>query len=94
MHDEMENKDKGYLSLSHKEWYDLMSTMEVKDNRKRAAYQIKILAAQKVVLVDYDINTIPRVTHKKKAGAGVLLDRNQQGKKTPKHKGYQHYFAL
>ena len=45
MHNDMEDKDNDYNSLKYEEWYDLLSTLEAKYNRKISAYQIKILAS-------------------------------------------------
>ena len=35
--DELEDNKEDYYSLTHEDWYDLLSTIKVKDNRKRAA---------------------------------------------------------
>ena len=41
MQHELENNSEEYRSTPHEEWCDLLSTMDVKDNRKRAAAHIK-----------------------------------------------------
>ena len=68
--------------------------MEVKDNRKRSVYQIKIFAAQKAVQYDYDSDASLRVTLNKKSRTGVLLVRNQHAKNTLKHKYSECYLIL
>ena len=68
--------------------------MKAKDNIKKAVAQIKKLAAQEAVEFNSDSDASPRVPHKKNARAGVLLDRNQHGDKTPKHKCYWCYCVL
>ena len=65
--------------------------MEVKDNRKRAAAQIKRLETSKAELINYDRNNSKRVTHKNNTRTAVLLSHKQQSKKNPKHIGAQHY---
>ena len=57
-------------------------------------YQIKILVASKVALVDSDSNSSPRVSHKNKSSDGVFPNLKQQGKKTTKHKGYHNYCVV
>ena len=41
IHDDLEDNQEDYHSLTHEYFYDLLSAIEVKDNRKRAAIQIK-----------------------------------------------------
>ena len=74
MRGEMDNKDKNYLSLPHRECCDLMYKVEDKNNRKISTAHTKRLANQKFV-IDYDSDAIPRVTHNKKARTGALLAR-------------------
>ena len=58
----MEYKCNDYRSLYHEEWCDLMSTMEAKDDIKRDAVQIKILAASKSAPDNSDSDTSEKVT--------------------------------
>ena len=90
----MYDKDKDYCYFPHEEFCDLLFAMESKDNRNRAAAQIKRLAAKKVVLADSDSNASPRVTYKKKDKTGVLPARNNQGRNIPKHRGSQRYCMM
>ena len=80
-----------YCSVPHEEWYDLLQTMEAKDNRKRATYEIKILAASKAAPANYDSVMSASVPHKQKASNGVLPDHNKQVNETDKNSGAQHY---
>ena len=57
--------------------------MEVKDNQKRAADQIKILTASKVAPTDPDSDASATILRKKKSINGVLPACKQQGDKTP-----------
>ena len=41
MHNELEYHQEEYLSLTYEDWCDLLSKIEVKDERKRASIQIK-----------------------------------------------------
>ena len=68
--------------------------MDDKDNRKRVAGYIKILAASKAVLTNYNSNISAYVTCKKTARIGVLPEHKKQGKKPPKYRGSQSYFVL
>ena len=63
--------------MPHEEWCDLLSTMEAKDNIKRAAYQIKRLAASKVAPANSGSDTSAKVPLKKKARTAVLLVRKR-----------------
>ena len=44
MQDELEDNKEYYHSLTHEDWCELLYTIEVKYNRKRAATQIKKIA--------------------------------------------------
>ena len=68
--------------------------MEEKDNRNRAADQIKRLSASKAAPANYDSNASAKVTHKNEERTGVLPDCKNQGKKNSKHKGPHSYCVL
>ena len=80
--------------MPHEEWYDLLSTMEAKCNRKISADQIKRLAASKSAPANSDIYAPARGTRKKKARNGVVTVHKNQGKKFLKHSGAQLYCVL
>ena len=67
---------------------------EAKDNRKRALDQTKRLATSNAALTNDGSDTSAKVPHKKKARTGVIPPHNQQVRKNPKHKGFQHYCVL
>ena len=67
--------------MPHEEWCDLLSPMEAKDCRKRAAAQIKTCVASKADTSSSDSNTSTNVLIKKKVKTGVLLDHRQQSNK-------------
>ena len=91
MKDELDDKGKDYCSIPHEENFHLLSTMEAKDNRKRAAAQIKILAASKSAPANYDRDTSSRMTRNNKSRTDVLPDLRHKVKNNPKHSGYQCY---
>ena len=69
----------------------LIYTVEVKDNSKRAAAQIKRLATSKAEPFNYDRNVSVKIPRKNKARTSFLLARKQKVGKTPKYHGDQHY---
>ena len=81
----MEDKYLDYRSLSHEEWCGLLSILEAKDNRNRAAYQIKKLSSLKALVNDFNSDEIFMVLIKKKASTGVLPSPKYTEKKTPKY---------
>ena len=74
--DELEDNQEDYRSLTHECWCDLLSKIEVKDNRKMASTQIKNIAYSIVASHSYSNESV-RVPRKKKARTGVL--RHKQG---------------
>ena len=89
----MEDNQEEYLSLDHEYCCDLLSTIEVKENRKRAATQINRLATS-MAASNYDIDESVRVPHKKRVRTGFTPSQKTQGGKMPKHNGIQLYCAL
>ena len=94
MHNYLYDNIQDYGSLPHKYWCDLLSTMEKKDNRKRAATQIKRVAASKAAPANYDSNAYKRFPLKKKARTVVILDQKNQVKNSSKNIGSQIYCVL
>ena len=68
--------------------------MEVKDNSKRDAAQIKRLETSKAAPVNSDSDDSIRVPCKKKVRNGVLPSHKQHGEKTPKRHRLQRYLLL
>ena len=73
--------------MPHKKWCELLSTIEAKDNRKRAEDQIKNIAASKAHPPNYDSNSSLRVPLNNKDRTGSLSARKHHGKNTPKNIG-------
>ena len=68
--------------------------MEVYDNRKRVAAQIKSLATSKSVLINSAIDDYISVMHNNKARTGVLPSRKKNGENNPKHHVAQRYWVM
>ena len=83
MQDESEDNQEGYRSLTSGYLCDLLSTIEVKYNKKRAATQINKIKTLRATS-HYDSNESIKVPCMKKYRTGVL--RKKQGEK-PKHHG-------
>ena len=75
----MEDKNEYYCSILHEDWCDLLSTMEVKNNKKRAVAQINRLATSKVAPVNYDTYDSIMLPIKKKARTGALPSCKNHG---------------
>ena len=86
----MEDNQKYYRSLNHKDWCDLMSTIEVKYNRKRAATQIKKIDSDRAASHS-DSDGSVRIPNKKKASTGVLCNNKGPKNKAPKQHGNQRH---
>ena len=69
--DKLEDNQEDYFSLTNEDWCDLLSTIKVKDNRKREATQFKNIASDRVAY-NSDRDGYVRVTRKKKEIIGVL----------------------
>ena len=91
--DELENNKEDYCPLAHEYWCDLLSTIKVKDNSKRAATQINMLATSRSASHS-DSNKSVRVPCKNRARTGVIPSRKQHKKKAMKHNGIQCCCAL
>ena len=91
MQDDLDGHQEDYCLLTHEDWCDLLYTIEVKDNNKRASTQIKKIASARGAYLSYrDISvSIPR---KNKAifGDGVMSSNKGPHNKAPKHHGIQH----
>ena len=61
----MEYHKENYCSFTHEDWCDLLSTIDFKDNRKRAENQIKKVAAARASSLS-DSDRSVRIPRKKK----------------------------
>ena len=92
MQDELEDHPEDYRSLTYYYWCDLLSKIDVKDERKRAAAHIKNIDSARAASLS-DSNDSVKIWRKKKASTGVLRSNKLQ-KKAHKHHGIQKYCIL
>ena len=84
MQDELEDNQEDYLYLTHAYWCDLLSTIEVKDIRKRAATKIKKIDSSRAAS-NYDSDGYVSTQSKKKEWTGILCNNKGTNNKAPKH---------
>ena len=75
----LEDNQEDYCSQAHKYWCDLLSTIEIKDNMKKSATQIKSIVNSRAVS-NSDSNESVRVTRKNRVKTGVIQSQKQQWK--------------
>ena len=95
MQDKLYDHQEDYNSLTHEDWCDLLSTIEVKDDRKRSSTQIKnITSTREASLSDSDGSV--RIPRKKKArlGAGFLHSNKVPNNKAPKNHSNQRHCVI
>ena len=90
--DELDEHPEDYHSLNFEDFCDLLSTIEVKDERKRAAAHIKKIASSREASLS-DIDKSARNQRKKKARTGVLCSNKYQ-KRANKHHGIKSYCVI
>ena len=91
MQNKLEGKYEDYFPISHKEWCNPMSAIDVKDNITRAAVQIKRLATPNSAPVNSERDYYIRVPRKNNSRTGVLPSHKHYGENIPKHNGMQSY---
>ena len=91
MQDEFQDNQEDYSSLTHEYWCEILSTIEVKDNRKRSSTQIKNITSARSVSHS-DSNESIKVLRKNKSRTGAL--HNNPNRKAPKHNGNQRHCVL
>ena len=90
MQDELEDNQEDYRSLNHEDSCDLLSTTEVKDNRKRSATHIKNISSTRAASHS-DRSGSVRIRREKQIRTGVLRNNKGTNNKVPKHHGTQHH---
>ena len=81
MRDELDDHTEDYCSLIYEDWFELLSTIEVKDESKRSSVHIKKIASARSASLS-DRNESVRIPRKKKAKTGVLRSKNPQEGRT------------
>ena len=93
MHRELEVQQQEYQSLTHEYWRDLLSTIKVKDKRKRAANQINKIASARADSIS-DRNESVSILRKKRARTGILQSNKGPQKKANNHHGTHCYCVI
>ena len=92
MRDELYDHPEDYFPLTYEYWCDLLYKIEVKDERKGAATQIKKIASTREASFS-DSDKSVRTPRKNKAGTGVLRS-NKPPKKVHNHHVIHHYCVI
>ena len=82
-----------YCSLTYEDWCDLLSTSEVKYERKRAELHIKKIAFARSASVSNN-NKYVRITRRKKAKTGVLSSKKSPRRAHDRQYGAHRYCVL
>ena len=90
---ELDDHTEDYLSLNYEDLCDLLSTIEVKDERKRAAGHIKKIASAREASLS-DSNEPMRIPRRRKAKTGVLNYHKPPIMRHDRHHGAQRYCVL
>ena len=95
MQEELEDNQEDYCSLNHEDWCGILSTIKVKDNRKREATQINNIASARAAFLS-DSNGSIRILRKNNSriGAGVLCSKTLSHNKAPKNHSNQRHLVL
>ena len=92
MRDELNEHPEEYCYLTYKDWCELLSTIDVKYERKRAAVRIKKIASAREASL-YDNDKSVRIPRNNKDRTGVLI-YNKYPKKVHRHHRIQCYCVL
>ena len=87
---ELDDHPEEYRSLTYEDWCDLMSTIYVKEKRKRAADHIKKIASTRAASI-YDSNKPARVPRRKKEKTSVYNSHKSPSRAHARHQGAQSY---
>ena len=81
--------------MAYEDWCDLLSTIQVKDDRKRAANQINDITSNRAASLS-DSNESVSIMRKNRARLvdGVICSNKVPHKKSPKHHVTQSYCVL
>ena len=89
----MDDHPEEYRSLTYEDWCDLLSTIEVKYERKRAAGHIKKIDSARAASLS-NSNESMRVMHRKKAKTDVSNSHKPPRREHKRHHGAQCYFVI
>ena len=93
MRGELDDHPKDYRSLTYEDWYNLLSTIKVKYESKRAAVHIKkISSSRSASLSDSDKSV--RIPRRKKVKNGVSDSYKSPRRAHDRHNGAHSYCVL
>ena len=93
MRDELDDHPEYYPSLTYEYWCDLLSIIEVKDERKRTGVHIKKISSSSTASLS-NINESVRIPRRKKSKTGVLIPNNSPRRTHDRHHSTQRYCVL
>ena len=93
MRDELDDHPEDYCSLTYEDWCDLLSTIEVKYERKIAAVHIKNTSSARAASLSNSDESV-RIPRRKKAKTGVSNYHKSQRRSHYRHHGAQRYCVL
>ena len=93
MRDELDDHPEDYISLTYEDWCELMSTIEVKYEMKRAAVQIKNIASARAAYL-YDSEESVRISRRNKSKTGVLCSNKYSKRAHARYHGVNRYCVL
>ena len=91
--DELDDHPGNYPSLTNEDCCDLMSTIEVKDKRKRVAGNIKKISYTRAASLS-NINESARIMRRKKSKDGVSSSHKTSRRAHERHHGEHRYCVL
>ena len=90
MRDELDEHPEDYRSLSYQDSCDLLSTIEVKDEKKISAVNTKKIASARAASLS-DSDESARITRRKKAKTGVSNSHKSPRRAQDRHHSAHHY---
>ena len=93
MRDELDDHPEDYSYLTYEDWCDLLSTIEIKDERKIAAGNIKNIDSDRAASLS-NSDESARIPRRNKAKTGVLRSNKYPRKAHDRHHGVHRYCVL
>ena len=93
MSDEWDDIPEDYRSLTYEDWCDLLSTINVKYERKKATVHIKKSASARAASLSESDESV-RIPRRKKAKTGVLRAKKPPRRAHDRHHGVHRYCVI
>ena len=90
---ELDDHPEEYRYLTYEDWCDLLSTTEVKYERKRSAVHIMNISSARSAYISNSDKSV-RIPRKKKARTGVLRSKKSPTREHDRHHGVQSYCVI